>query len=178
MINEFEKSQIAIKLANYKAPRYDDYPEFNVYIKQVVGFLDGHLSPFIVPNEENLLTTTMINNYVKQKVISAPINRQYSKEQIIHLYVISILKQVLTISEIAKLLRLCINQYETIKAYNFFCEELENSLKACFLTRVFTDSSYVYTPTPLSEAARSALLSFSNKIYVKQSLYWSYNKSV
>ena len=118
----------------------------------------------------------MINNYVKQKIVSAPVNKKYDRDQIIHLFVISILKQVLTISEIAKLLRLQINQYETTKAYNFFCEELENSLKATFSTRIFSDSSYIYIPTPLSEAARSALLSFSNKIYVKKNLYWSYNK--
>ena len=176
MVDEFELTETAVNLACYKCPLFDDVPNFGLYSKQVVEFLDKHLSIFLIPNEEKLLTTTMINNYVKQKVISPPINKKYQREQILHLYVISILKQVLTISEIAKLLRLQIIQYETTKAYNFFCLELENILKATFSTRIFQDSSYKYDPTPLSEAARSAILSFSNKIYVKKSLYWSYNK--
>ncbi|MGI6680873.1 MAG: DUF1836 domain-containing protein [Bdellovibrionota bacterium] len=175
MKKEFEKSEIAIKLVNYKCPRYDEFPNFGMYVKQVIEFLDKHLLVFSVPNDEKMLTSTMVNNYVKQKVISAPVNRKYYREQIIHLFVINIFKQVLTISEIAKLLRLQMMQYETSRAYNFFCEELENNLKACFLTRIFTDSSYVYTPTPLSEVAHSAILAFANKIYVRQNLYWSYN---
>ena len=116
MQDDFESTKIAINLASYRCPRYDDFPNFGLYAKQVIEFLDKHLSIFLVPTEEKLLTTTMINNYVKQKIVSAPVNKKYDRDQIIHLFVISILKQVLTISEIAKLLRLQINQYETTKA--------------------------------------------------------------
>lgn len=171
----FEDSQIAKNIANYRCPRYDEFPQFGIYMDQLINFLDNHLSIFSIPGEEKTITSTMINNYVKQKVIAPPEKKKYKKEQVIHLFVVGILKQVISISEIAKLIWLQTKQYETPTAYNFFCEELENSLKTTFETRHFTKSKFKFqdSPTPLSETARSALLSFANKIYVKQSLYYN-----
>ena len=53
------------------------------------------------PKEENyLLTKTMINNYVKNNLIEAPIKKQYSKIQIAKLFVICVLKQVYSMQDI------------------------------------------------------------------------------
>ncbi len=171
----FEKSNYAKELANYKCPRYEDFPDFDIYMEQLVSFLGSNLEIFLIPREEKTVTATMINNYVKKKVISAPTKRKYSRDQAVHLFAVTILKQVLTISEIAKLIRLQINQYSTPRAYNFFCEELEHCLKSTFSTKDFSqrDANLKDPPTPLSETARLAILSFTNRIYVKKSLYYS-----
>ena len=73
MQDDFESTKIAINLASYRCPRYDDFPNFGLYAKQVIEFLDKHLSIFLVPTEEKLLTTTMINNYVKIGIVKKAI---------------------------------------------------------------------------------------------------------
>lgn len=172
---EFEKSIYAKELANYRCPRYEEFPNFNMYMNQLISFLNNYLEIFLIPNEEKTITATMVNNYVKKKVIAPPINRKYSRDQAVHILVVAILKQILNISEIAKLIRLQIRQYSTSVAYNFFCEELEHSLRCTFSTKDFTKSNFKFkeSPTPISETARLAVLSFSNRIYVKKSLFYS-----
>ena len=138
---------------------------------QLVEILDKYLEIFNIPGEEVAITSTMVNNYVKQKLIVPPENKRYSKEQLARLLVVGILKQVLSISDISILLELQINKYNTEIAYDFFCTELENALKATFKTRDFSAENSASVNTPLTEVIRSALLSFSNKIYVKKNLH-------
>ena len=52
MQDDFESTKIAINLASYRCPRYNDFPNFGLYAKQVIEFLDKHLSIFLVPTEE------------------------------------------------------------------------------------------------------------------------------
>jgi len=170
----FIKSEIAQKLANYKLPRYDELPAFPIVMRQLVSLLDRYLSIFVVPGEENLLTQSMINSYVYKKVIKAPEHKEYNNKQIIHLLSIGILKQVLSISDVAKLIEMQTNQYPIDVAYNYFCEEVENALKVTFDTRSFADfKNNPKVITPLTESVHSAVLAFANKIYVKQSIYFS-----
>ena len=91
-----------------------------------------------------------------------------------HLLVIGILKQVLSISDIAEIISAQLKQYEISIAYNYFCEELENALRVTFDGRDFGEIANVVPTkvTPLSKKVRSAVLSFANKIYVKQSIYF------
>jgi len=60
----FENSQIAKNLANHKLPRYHELFKFDVFMTQLIDILDDTLSVFATPNEEKLLTQSMINNYV------------------------------------------------------------------------------------------------------------------
>lgn len=171
----FIKTEYAKELSNYKLPRYDELPEFNLYMEQLIELLDKYLAIFRTPGEEKPMTATMINNYVKQKVIPAPKNKKYSKLQLAHLLVVGVLKEVLSLSEIKQVLELQTIQYTTDIAYNYFCKELEVALKATFITRDFSQKNSASKITPLSEAARSALIAFTNKIYAKQSLFYKRN---
>lgn len=74
----------------------------------------------------------MVNNYVKMKLLAPPEKKKYSTGQIAYLYVIFLLKQVLSIGEIAALLRMQQRKYEAPYAYGRFCEELEAALRAAF----------------------------------------------
>jgi len=149
--------------------RYSELPSFGLYAEQVIEFINKHLEDFIV-SDVKLITTTMINNYVKNKVLPPPIKKKYYKDHIIYLIVITILKQVLSISDIAKLIEKQKEQYTLEKAYNFFCSELDLALQSTFGSRNFAESTTAQKATELSEVVRSALLSFTNKIYVCKSL--------
>ena len=88
--------------------------------------------------------------------------------------VIGILKQVLSISDIGELIDMQIKQYPLDIAYDYFCIELEKALKVVFDNRDFSeiDKTQPTKTTPLSRKIRSAVVSFANQIYVKQSIYY------
>ena len=93
------------RLCEYHCPRYEELPHIALYKDQVVSVLNEAVSPFY-PHGETPVTATMVNNYVKMKLLSPPEKKKYSTEQIACLYVIFLLKQVLSISEIAALLHM------------------------------------------------------------------------
>ena len=85
------------RLCEYHCPRYEELPHIALYKDQVVSVLNEAVSPFY-PHGETPVTATMVNNYVKMKLLSPPEKKKYSTEQIACLYVIFLLKQVLSIS--------------------------------------------------------------------------------
>ena len=173
----FEKSEIAKKLANYKMPRYNELTDFPVVMRQLVSILDNYLSIFRTPGEEKLLTQSMINSYVHNKVIKPPENKEYTKNHIVHLISIGILKQVLSMEDISKILKLQTDQYSIEVAYDYFCVELEQALNVTFSSRSFDELKHKpKVVTPLTESVRSAVIAFANKIYVKQSINYELNQ--
>lgn len=170
---DFLKTKKAVELAHYKMPRFDELISYPVFMHQLVAILDDYLSVFLVPGEEKLVTPTMINSYVRKKVISAPVNKEYNKKQLAYLLAIGILKQVLSITDIGKLLKMQEKQYPLEVAYNYFCAEIEDALKVAFGSRKL--SEFKNAPkivTNFAESFHSAVMAFANKIYVKQLIYF------
>ena len=174
----FIHSKIAQNLANYKMPRYNELISSPVTMRQLISIIDNYLDIFRDPfEEEKLMTPFMVNSYVRKKVIEPPEGKNYNKNHLMYLLVIGILKQVLSISDLGKILEMAINQYPREVAYEYFCNEVEEALKVTFATR---SSEFKNTPkiiTPLNESVHSAVIAFANKIYVKQYLYFIEQKN-
>ena len=152
----------------YHLPRWNEIPEIDLYIDQVVSLLEKYLAHFIESdnsNDSRFITKTMINNYVKHNVIKSPINKKYGREHIASLFVIFILKQIYSIDEIKKLITLAIDTSETEQAYNRFCNELENAINM-----TFNDDNYIESSKLSKEQhiLRNVVQSFANKLYVQK----------
>ena len=52
-------------------------PSLELYMDQVTGFMDEHLSSMRRHKEDKALTKTMINNYAKNETILRPLNENY-----------------------------------------------------------------------------------------------------
>ena len=155
-------------IEQFHLPRWNELPNIDLYIDQVVCLLENNLSEYIKSDndkEDKLITKTMINNYVKHNIIKPPINKKYSKEHIAYLFVVFILKQVYSIGEIKKLLDLAIKTSHPEQAYNKFCTELEEAVKI-----VFTCSNYIKDASLTQEQyiLRNVVQSFANKLYVQK----------
>lgn len=87
-------SDVCRTLAEYHCPRYEELPHIALYKDQVVSVLNEAVGPFY-PQGETPVTATMVNNYVKMKLLAPPEKKKYSTGQIAYLYVIFLLKQVL-----------------------------------------------------------------------------------
>lgn len=175
MENVFETSEIAVKLANYKLPEFDELIKIDIFMNQLVQILNEYLAPFATPDEPKALTPSMINNYVFNHIIEPPINKKYNRTHIVHLLIIGIMKQVLPINIIGKVLELQVKEYPIDVAYKYFCAELENALKVVFEVRNFAkiEDFQPNKVTPLTKTARSAILAFVNQVYVKQRVYYA-----
>ena len=127
----------------FHMPRWEELPEIDLYLDQVVTFIDKYLLYYLDDNfnrkdekkEQNVLTKTMVNNYVKQKIIDAPVKKKYNRNNIAHLFVISILKQVYSINDINKLIKFTLETTPIEFAYNRFCDVLESTIKCTFLEK-------------------------------------------
>lgn len=108
---------------------FDEFPDIELYMDQVLAFLNKHLA-FFKCIDEKILTSSMINNYVKLGIIPAPINKKYNKRGVASIYALCLLKQVLKMDEIRGLFKSFENDVSAEKlAYNIFTSELRKSIK-------------------------------------------------
>ena len=82
----------------------EDIPNIELYMDQVTTFMDQHFSNSKRYKDDKTLTKTMINNYTKNKSMPPPIKKKYSKNQIYLLIYIYYFKNILSISDIQKIL--------------------------------------------------------------------------
>ena len=156
------------EIKDFHLPRWNELPNIDLYIDQVVCLLEEYLSGYIKNDnekEEKIITKTMINNYVKQDIIKPPVNKKYNKEHMASLFVIFILKQVYSINDIKKLIRLAMETSPIEQAYNRFCSELEKAIRI-----VFAEKNYVKNSRLSDEQyiLRNVVQSFANKLYVQR----------
>ena len=145
-------------------PRWNELPEIDLYLDQVVSYLEKYLEQYNVIREDKIITKTMINNYVKLGIMPAPEKKKYSREHIAYLIVICVLKQVYSISDIGKLISLTIQYFELSKAYNRFCANLEISVKNVFSRKEFPN---VERMTEEQYLLKNVVQSIADKLYVE-----------
>ena len=145
-------------------PRWNELPEIDLYLDQVVNYIEKYLGQYNANKEDKIITKTMINNYVKLGIMPAPTKKKYSREHMAYLIVICILKQVYSISDIGKLISLTIQHFELSKAYNRFCANLEVSLKNVFTRKEFPNTEKM---TEEQYLLKNVVQSVADKLYVE-----------
>ena len=110
----------------FHMPRFRELPALELYKDQVVELVNHSLAPFF-PTEP-ALTDTMVNNYVKLRVIAPPVRKRYSREQLSQLMLVCLLKRVLSIAQLRQLLELQRARGSVEHAYDQFCDVLEEEL--------------------------------------------------
>lgn len=110
----------------YHIPRWEELPEIDYYMDQVIEFISRYVSIF---SNEQLITSSMINNYVKLGLIDRPVKKKYTKNHLSMLIVITIIKQATLISDIKQAITMQMQTDGGSLAYNIFCDELEKALK-------------------------------------------------
>jgi len=114
--------------AQYRCPRWDELPDLGLYMDQVLIVVENALRP-LFPNDPVVLTSTMVNNYVKQQVLTASEKKKYRREHLATLITITVLKRVLSVAEIKVVLDRLAQTMEPSEGYNMFCCQLECRLR-------------------------------------------------
>ena len=112
----------------FHMPRWNDLPEIDLYMDQVISVTDKYLGA-LCTTDDPILTPSMINNYVKNGIIPAPIKKKYSREHLAKLLVICILKPVMEISAIAQIMERTENRSGTQRMLDDLADLFESRLR-------------------------------------------------
>ncbi|KAF0493613.1 DUF1836 domain-containing protein [Pediococcus acidilactici] len=111
-------------VSRVELPHWDDLPNFDLYMDQVVALMTEYTGPLGL----EAVTPAMINNYVKNKVIVAPAKKKYQVMQIADILLLTLLKQSFSIQEIRSGIdRVTASEYPK-QAYDRFIDLLNKKI--------------------------------------------------
>jgi len=171
-VDTIEEELINFKgfILEFHIPRWEELPDIELYMDQVVTFIEKNIAIFPISTNEKIITPSMINNYVKLNLIPKPIKKKYNKTHLAYLIAISILKHVFTIQEIRDGINFQANRDGQKLAYNSFCEEQEEALKY-LVNQIHAESEYVLPKLDINTnniSIKMSTLSFASKIIAEK----------
>ena len=86
-------------------------PNIDLYMDQVLTFMNGNLDNVKRHESDKVMTKTMINNYAKNHLLPAPEKKKYTKEHIMVLMFIYYFKNILSIGDIQSILNPLTDRY-------------------------------------------------------------------
>lgn len=120
------------ELENINLPSWDSLPNYGIYKEGLLRYLNEILRPLHVV-EKNLISSSMVNNYVKLGYIDRPEKKKYYRSSIAQLVVISIFKQVISIEDLAKGIDIEMSTFGLKDVYENF-ENIFNQARKAILT--------------------------------------------
>lgn len=106
----------------FELPKWSELPDIELYMDQVITLMSKYFGG-LSSSEEPLLTSSMINNYVKNGIIPPPVKKKYSRTHLFRLIVICIMKSVLPINDIAALMDIMLKSKTEEEVLDFFAEQ-------------------------------------------------------
>lgn len=108
--NNLEKikyiNKLAKEISNNTIVDYDDFPKYDLFLSQVIDYLNDKF-------EEEDYTNNIVQNYIKNEVISKPQDgkkRGYTKLHLVQLVLLSYMRPLLTTEEIKNVFTLAFNE--------------------------------------------------------------------
>ncbi|QEA31606.1 DUF1836 domain-containing protein [Secundilactobacillus malefermentans] len=105
-------------------PHWSELPKFDLYMDQVLAFLNGTLGALGLET----VTAPMVNNYVKHKIIIAPVKKKYQTMHLVDLIMISLLKPMFSMETIRSGMDQVTAGDFPKQAYDNFIDALNDSL--------------------------------------------------
>lgn len=112
-------------------PRWAELPDLELYLDQVLGLLEKHLSPLFPYAEGQVMTSSMVNNYVKQRLVPPPVKKRYTRRHVSLLLMIGILKPAFALPQIKALLDGAEKGEAPEAFHDRFCMLLERAYASC-----------------------------------------------
>ncbi len=155
MTNEKNIQNWMKSLKNYSIPTWNELPNLDLYMDQVITLMEEYLSAYKTPVDK-LITPSMINNYVKLGVIPKPYKKRYCRIHLAYLIMVCSLKQIMPISEVQKLLPLTLSEEEVEQAFMAFQAEQKQIFQQ-------VTESVILTQQRLSEKENTTFVDFFQK---------------
>ena len=179
---QYDKDLVAHKLrrwdkfiTDYHLPEWETIPDFGLYMDQVIVLLEQYLSfiPSPAGTKEHFVTSSTINNYVRLKIMPAPVKRKYHRVHIAYLIMILTMKQSLSISDLQKIIPPDSSEEEVRVVYENYSEKFRR-LALFFNQQVQSGAEGIHTPGQSTDNAvellviESALIAGFSKILAEK----------
>lgn len=92
-----------------------DIPNIDLYIDQITNLFDNAYADRKRSEDEKTLTKTMVNNYSKEGILRAIKGKKYSREHIIQMAMIYLMKQTLSIQDVKSVF--CSQECNNLKSF-------------------------------------------------------------
>ncbi len=162
-------------MASIHVSRYSELPRLDLYLDQLLTLVQEELSFMSVPGE-TVLTGSMVNNYVKLKLIPAPEKKRYSRDHVAYLVFVCSLKRVFSIAQVQQLIGLGREaDVDLEQSYDEMCRALEEAMAARFSMAApvpvavhLADKAGAPVSPEVSDLLQAALSALADKVYVEQ----------
>ena len=164
-MNNTTRQRVLQDIQTFRLPRYHEIPNVGLYLDQTTKYISEYLAPL----GDYTLTNSMVSNYVKKGLIASPVKKQYDRDQIAYLFFIAVAKSVLSLDALTGFIALQKRTYSVETAYNFFCKQMEGTLRfTCELTDV--ENVGELETTDEKRLLYSCIISVTQKIYLEKCL--------
>lgn len=179
---QVKASALASYMASIHIYRFTELPRIELYLDQVLTLVSEELAFMRLPDEQ-VVTGSMVNNYVKQKLLPAPARKRYTRVHVATLLFVCALKRVYSIAQLQQIMGMIENAHVDAAA---LYDEVVAALE-CALAEQFAVGPDFVAPVmeprvrPVNEAGEevaprlarvleAAVASLAAKIYVEQTL--------
>ena len=152
-----ELENLKQKLSDERPVAWAEFPDIGLYKDQVVSYMHRQLISF---DDDGQMTSAMVNNYIKDKLLPRADGKKYNREHLAGLTEICLLKQVLSVRDTGFLMQQELEGEVYEEFYGKFRQALDEEL-AKTAERIDVN----WEPGSLSEMAlKLAVSSYCSKI--------------
>ncbi|MDR1134910.1 MAG: DUF1836 domain-containing protein [Clostridiales Family XIII bacterium] len=91
----------------------EDFPDIELYADQVIGFLNEKLKVYGEEPEKQIISKTMISNYIKHNMLPRPVKKKYNSDHMIMLALIFHLRNTFRMNEIELIMKPFLDNYDS-----------------------------------------------------------------
>ena len=148
-------TELRQRLRTQRPVAWEQLPDFALYMDQVLSYMDRQVIRF---DEDDGLTSAMVNNYTKSGLVPRAAGKKYNREHLAYLTAICVLKRVMPTRDMDLLIKQELQGERSVAdGYAAFCESLDKALN------ITADEMELYLDeSTLADAAiHFALLSYA-----------------
>lgn len=173
---------LAAEMSRAHIYRIAELPRIDLYLDQVLTLVTDELAFMYLPGEQTL-TGSMVNNYVKQKLVPAPKRKRYTRRHVASLLFVCAFKRVYSIAQLRQIMGMIEEAHVDAGAlYDEVVSSLERALAeqfavgADFVAPVMephirpVDEAGEEVAPELARVLEAAVASLAAKVYVEQTL--------
>lgn len=149
-------------IKDFRLPRYEELPDFGLYLEQALEVLNSALAPLAL----DPISKPMMSNYVKHGAVPPAQKKRYYRENLCYALATGVLRQSFTVEQVGEFFHIQRDTYPLEVAYDFFCTEFENALREAFY---FTGNALPTVETLRTDQTvfvRAMVLAAANNIFV------------
>ena len=180
-VYETAHEQVAETLRTLHISRIAEMPRVELYLDQVLSLVTMALAPLYAPDEK-VVTGSMVNNYVKQHIVPAPVRKRYTRRHLASIIFVCTLKRVLPIADVTRLLHLCRESGVALEqGYDTLVEALEEALAQRFpengrassqpsVTLELVDDDGALVSDEVRDLLASCISLVADRVYIERTL--------